>query len=164
MFDNKIELLNASVEVAECSRPKTSMSVREMQMLLGLCKTESYWVVNKHLFDVRIICGKMRIMVDSFEDWYAGQFHYKKVNGEAPGSKWTAISLSVREVSKILGISESTVYDVLKRNYFSYFKVDNRTRIDKESFYAWFNNQSRYPLPKTPCEPNDEGGTLWHQS
>jgi len=26
---------------------KTSMSVREMQMLLGICKTESYWLVKK---------------------------------------------------------------------------------------------------------------------
>ena len=29
-------------------------------------------------FRVVTIGGKMRVMVDSFEEWYAGQNHYKK--------------------------------------------------------------------------------------
>ena len=57
---------------------KKSMSVREMRRLLGLGKTESYWLVKKNYFDTVIIGGKMRVMVDSFEEWYAGQNHYKK--------------------------------------------------------------------------------------
>lgn len=46
---------------------KTSMSVREMQMLLGICKTESYWLVKKGFFEVRVIGRGMRIMVKSFD-------------------------------------------------------------------------------------------------
>ncbi len=42
---------------------KTSMSVREMQLLLGICKTESYWLVKKGFFEVRVIGRGMRIMV-----------------------------------------------------------------------------------------------------
>ena len=39
------------------------MSVREMQLLLGICKTESYWLVKKGFFEVRVIGRGMRIMV-----------------------------------------------------------------------------------------------------
>lgn len=46
--------------------------------LLGLGKTESYYLVNKNWFKVITIGGKMRVMTDSFEEWYAGQNHYKK--------------------------------------------------------------------------------------
>ena len=55
---------------------KKSMSVREMRRLLGLGKTESYWLVKKNYFDTVIIGGKMRVMIESFENWYANQLHY----------------------------------------------------------------------------------------
>lgn len=57
----------------------------EKELFLGLGKTDSYWLVKKNYFEIRLIAGKMRVMVDSFEKWYTGQFHYKKVNGELPG-------------------------------------------------------------------------------
>ena len=58
---------------------KKSMSVPEMRRLLGLGKTESYWLIKKQYFETIIIAGKMRVMVNSFEDWYKTQSHYKKV-------------------------------------------------------------------------------------
>ena len=59
---------------------KISMSVREMSRLLGLCKSGTYWLVKKKYFEIRLIAGKIRIMLDSFEKWYAQQTHYKKVS------------------------------------------------------------------------------------
>lgn len=59
---------------------KTSMSVMEMGKSLGLKKTESYWLVHKNYFETRIVASKMRVMVDSFENWYQSQKHYKKVS------------------------------------------------------------------------------------
>ena len=59
---------------------KKSMSVMEMGDLLGLKKTDSYYLVHKKLFDVIEVNGVTRIMIDSFEGWYKGQTHYKKVN------------------------------------------------------------------------------------
>ena len=58
---------------------KTSMSVPEMRRLLGLGKTESYWLVKKGYFKTIIAGKRMRVMIDSFEEWYVGQTHYKKV-------------------------------------------------------------------------------------
>lgn len=60
-------------------RAKTSMSVMEMGKMLGLSKTEAYWLVKKNYFSTVIAGKRMRVMVDSFESWYASQNHYKKV-------------------------------------------------------------------------------------
>ena len=123
---------------------KKSMSVPEMGRLLGLGKTESYYLVKKNWFKVVTIGGKMRVMVDSFEEWYAGQFHYKKVNGEAPGSKWEKTTMSIREAAALLGLQEATLYDLLKKKPFQTIQVDNRTRIERASFWAWYESQDFY--------------------
>lgn len=60
-------------------RKKTSMSVMEMGRMLGLKKTNSYWLVKKNYFKTIMVAGRMRVMIDSFEDWYENQSHYKKV-------------------------------------------------------------------------------------
>ena len=62
-------------------KTKKSISVPEMGRILGLGKVESYWLVKKNYFTTIQVAGRMRVMLDSFEDWYAGQFHYKKVDG-----------------------------------------------------------------------------------
>lgn len=146
--------------------PKTSMSVREMGQTLGIKKVDAYWLVKKSLFEIRIVSGKMRVMIVSFEDWYSGQFHYKKVNGDPPGSKWTDTTMSVSETAKILGIAEATVYVVFKKGYFKTLKIDNQTRVDRESFNKWFSNQSKYPLQKNALVINNDSEEviLWHQS
>ena len=54
-----------------------TMSVRNMGRLLGLKKTESYYLLNKHHFETITIAGKTRVVVESFEKWYAGQDRYK---------------------------------------------------------------------------------------
>lgn len=94
---------------------KTSMSVREMGNMLGLCKTESYWLVKKKVFEVREVAGTMRVMIESFEDWYAGQLHYKKLNGELPGSKLAESTLSIAEVAKRMNLfgDEFTDYNLV---------------------------------------------------
>lgn len=61
---------------------KASMSVMEMGRMLGLSKTEAYWLVKKNYFTTIIVGRRMRVMMNSFESWYAGQVHYKKVNQE----------------------------------------------------------------------------------
>lgn len=47
----------------------TTMSVREMRELLGIKKTDSYWLLKKNCFEVVKIAGKMRIVKKSFENW-----------------------------------------------------------------------------------------------
>ena len=66
----------------ENPKGKKSMSVVEMGRMLGLSKTESYWLIKKKYFTTIIAGKRMRVMLDSFEAWYAGQTHYKKVDQE----------------------------------------------------------------------------------
>lgn len=66
----------------EAPKAKKSMSVMEMGRLLGLGKTESYWLIKKNYFTTIIAGKRMRVMLDSFEAWYAGQTYYKKVDQE----------------------------------------------------------------------------------
>ena len=64
---------------------KTSISVPTLQRMLGLKKGAAYWLIKQGHFEIVIVGKKMRVMLDSFEEWYASQFHYKKVDGPAPG-------------------------------------------------------------------------------
>jgi len=123
---------------------KKSMSVTEMRRMLGLGKTESYWLVKKNCFETIIIAGKMRVIVDSFEKWYASQLHYKNVDGSPPGENWTSITMSIRETASLLGITESSLYDLLKKNPFRITQVGMYKRIYKDSFEDWYHSQTHY--------------------
>lgn len=127
---------------------KKSMAVTEMRHMLGLGKTESYWLVHKNYFETIIVAGKMRVMIDSFEGWYANQLHYKKVDGTPAGANWIAITMSMQETAQLLDITESSLYDLLKKNPFRTTQVGMYKRIYKDSFEEWFNTQSHYPIHK----------------
>lgn len=123
---------------------KKSISVPEMRRMLGMKKVESYWLVKQGRFKVILVGGKMRIMVDSFEEWYNSQFHYKKVNGPEPGQKWPP-SWSVPEVANLLGRSTTVIYDLMKKERpFQTFVVNGQMRIRKGSFEEWYQSQSYY--------------------
>jgi excisionase family DNA binding protein len=86
----------------------------------------------------------MRVIVDSFEKWYDNQLHYKKVDGTPPGKNWTGITFSIREVAELLCISDSSVYELLKKNVFRTARVGQATRIYKDSFEEWYQSQTYY--------------------
>lgn len=123
---------------------KTSMPVREMQHLLGLGKTDTYWLIKKNYFDTVQIAGKMRVMINSFEEWYAHQYTYHKVNGEPPGSAYTGILLSVSDIADILGLAYGTAEDLVARNDFEFQYIYGKRRIVKTSFDSWYASQSTY--------------------
>ena len=126
------------------AKEKTTMSVSEMQHMLGLKKTDSYWLVHKNLFKTSIIAKQMRIDIASFEKWYANQVKYKKVNGDEPGKELKAWSYSPQELAQELGVTDSVLYDILKRENIETVTVDYWKRIPKEAFDKWYASQSRY--------------------
>ena len=109
-----LAILHIGREKSMDMHPKTTMSVREMGKLLGLKKVDSYWLVHKEYFEIILVNGKMRVVIDSFEYWYAGQVKYRKVNGEPPGKRLMQESYSARDIGKMLGISEQYSYQVMK--------------------------------------------------
>lgn len=129
---------------ADGSHQVSFMTVTQMGELLGLKRTERYWLLNKKVFETRRIQGKTMVDVDSFEKWYAGQIHYRKVTGEEPGQLIDAATYSIRNLSEMLGISESRVYALIKREHLETVTVDFRMRVPREVFDQWYSSQSRY--------------------
>ena len=128
---------------------KTSMSVIEMGKSLGLGKTESYWLVHKEQFETRFVAGKMRVMVESFERWYANQLHYKKISGELRGKELLKRTMTVPTMAKLLGIKEANAYELIHRLHFRSVKTEyssQRLLIDKATFNEWLKKQTHYKI------------------
>ena len=52
---------------------------------------------------------------------------------------------TVKELQEILGISRSTVYELLKRNEFRWIQVGTKYRISKKSFDEWLDKMMENP-------------------
>lgn len=128
-------------------RVKTSMSVPEMGKMLGLGKVESYWLVKKNYFKTIQVAGRMRVMLDSFEDWYAGQFHYKKVDGTPPGEKWRHTTMSVPEMADELNKNDSQLLEV---NLLNQLKLAKRVNLfdysleELQAVHEYWRSMNRY--------------------
>ena len=123
---------------------KTTISVPEMARILGIKKTDSYWLIHKNRFQTVTIAGQMRVVISSFEKWYANQTHYKKVDGPAPGSDLYRDSYSIMDIANMLEISDSSVYDFISRYQIETILVNEKTRMKKEVFDNWYQSQKHY--------------------
>ena len=133
------------VDKIETDKPvKVTMSVPEMRAMLGLKKTESYWLVHKEYFKTIEVSGHMRILIDSFEEWYANQVKYFKVDGTPPGEEVKKRSYSPRDIADMLEISEDTVYDIIRRENIPTIEVDYWKRVERDVFQNWYLNQDHY--------------------
>lgn len=143
------------------SQGKTMMTVHEMGDLLGLKKTDRYWLLHKNFFEHKVILGKTYVDIASFEHWYANQIKYKKVNGEAPGKELIAWSYSPQDIAEELGVSTDTVYALLKRENIPVVIVDHWKRIPKEDFMKWYRGQKKYRMKSDPdWDKNVDEATL----
>lgn len=141
------EMSLASISLCEKSKApaaKTTMSVREMQHLLGLGKTESYWLIHKNFFEVILINDKRRIVISSFEKWYTNQVKYHKVNGSPPGEELCKRSYSVPDAAEILKVKPETIYTLIRQGKLKAETVDFWMRIPKEEFERWYRSQNRH--------------------
>lgn len=123
---------------------RTTMSVPEMQRMLGIKKTDAYWLVHKNVFETIIVEKKMRVVIASFEKWYANQVKHSKVDGPPPGAELKAYSYSVQEMANLLGVSDDVVYAIIKRDHLETFEVDYWKRIRKDVFETWYKGQTKY--------------------
>ena len=122
----------------------TTISVMEMGRTLGLKKTDAYWLIHKQCFETVTVGGKMRVVLESFECWYANQIKHRKIDGTPPGQELRANSYSVKEMAEELGVAEGVAYDIIKRYELETFEVDTWKRVRKDIFDAWYRTQSRY--------------------
>lgn len=123
---------------------RTTMSVREMGEMLGLKKTDSYWLLHKGSFKTYMVNGTTRIDRADFERWYAGQVKYHKVDGTPPGAQLKEESYSIRDIAEIFGLSECFAYELMAKENLETITVDYWKRIPREAFERWYASQSRY--------------------
>lgn len=126
------------------SEERETMTVPQMRKMLGLKKTESYWLVHRNFFQTDIVNGHMMIDVESFEKWYANQVKHRKVDGPEPGAELTKMSYSFAEVAEMLGVSGAVVYEIWDKNNLETFTVDFVKRTPKDVFEKWYAGQTRY--------------------
>lgn len=69
----------------------------------------------------------MRVMIASFEDWYANQCHYHKIDGIPPGAHIKEISMTADELGHLLEISEASAYELIAKGHFE--KVDDLAKM-----------------------------------
>ena len=144
---NDIQKIRTQIEQHQAEQEQVlrrTMSVPEMRKLLGLKKTESYWLIHRKFFKTEIIGGMMRIDLESFEKWYANQVKYKKAGGEAPGKELREKSYSFKEAANILGIHDCDLYDIWKNEKLEYITVDFVRRIPVDIFEKWYADQDIY--------------------
>lgn len=144
---NDIQKIRTQIEQHQAEQEQVlrrTMSVPEMRKLLGLKKTESYWLIHRKFFRTETIGGMMRIDLESFEKWYANQVKYRKVVGEAPGKELREKSYSFKEAANILGIHDCDLYDIWKNEKLEYITVDFVRRIPVDIFEKWYADQDVY--------------------
>ena len=123
---------------------KKWMTVAQMGKMLGLKKTDRYWLIHKNYFRTETLMGKMRVDVESFEKWYANQVKYHKIGGEAPGKELKERSLSARDIEEILECGSWTAYEIMNKFKEDIIIVDYWKRLPAEVFWKWYEGQTRY--------------------
>lgn len=123
---------------------KSTISVMDMGHMLGLKKTDSYWLVNKHFFETVRINGKLRVVLSSFNEWYDNQDKYRKKDGPPPGKVLKSSSYSVNDVCHLIGVSSDTVYTLINQGKIGTEVKNGKTRISKAEFERWYQSQSKF--------------------
>lgn len=144
---NNVEIIRLKIEQCRAEQlacSKKTMTVPEMRKLLGLGKTESYWLVHREFFKTEVIAGQMRIDLESFEKWYANQTKHQKVTGERPGEELRKSSYSFQEAANLLGIHNADLYTIWKEEGLETIIVDFVKRIPVYVFENWYENQNKY--------------------
>lgn len=149
---------------------RTTISVPEMGRWLGLGKTRTYDVLRENNIETIKVGNGIkkytRVILDSFEEWYAGQSHYKKIMDECPiGASFyhpipdprpvdeqikaifgDRIVYTVEEARMFLVISRTGMYDLVGLNLFPSTKVNNKYVIPADLFHEWAEEQTFFSL------------------
>ena len=111
--------------------------VPEMGKLLGLKKTDRYWLVHKNVFE-------------SFQNWYKSQSRYRTKEDREKDALLEDATITMPEMAQLLGTTRSSVYTILDNpkysHFFEFIVIAEKKRITKESFQKFLEGQDRYKL------------------
>lgn len=143
---NQIQQRSAEQKLTQ----RSTMSVPEMRKLLGLKKTDSYWLVHKNLFKTQIIGGMMRIDLESFEKWYADQDIYRKVTYIPTAEELEKDYICLQDAADLLGISREKLAKIARceeiGRLLDSIICNNKRWITRKSFQLFLNAQNVYHI------------------
>ena len=113
------------------------MSVMEMGKLLGLGKTESYYLVRKNYFKVITVGTTMRVMIPSFEEWYEHQIMYQKVGRMPTITDLEKDYIRLQEAAALAGVTSGTITKWIQMGHFSSAGAGKALRIHRNEFLKW---------------------------
>lgn len=147
---------------------KKYISVSEMGRLLGLKKTDRYWLVHKNFFKTEVILGKMRVELKSFEKWYGSQDDYHIVSDEMPETVKSEDNrrieayrravlerdghsrhigndayLTVNEAAVLAGVNPATVHKWIKKGKVEAVQSSKTIRIPRQEFEGWLQGREK---------------------
>lgn len=90
---------------------------------------------------------------DSFQKWYCSQEVYRTAEDRKEDEKLRAISYSMPDIRKMLGVHRNCVYSLLdhQKAELEFLFVAGQKRVTKASFDAWLAAHGRYT--KVVIEP-----------
>ena len=129
---------------------KTVYTVSEAQKILGVSEDAVRKLIREGQINSVYLGRKYYIMKKSFDEWIGDpgrETDQEKEEGKTEGAVGMNESrcYTVRDIRKMLGISRVSVYELLKRNEFSYVTAGGKFLISKKSFDNWLDNMPNEP-------------------
>lgn len=125
---------------------KKTMSVPEMRWLLGLKKTDGYWLVHRNFFQTYIVNRQMRVDIARFEKWYEHQIMYQKVGRMPTITDLEKDYIRLQDAADLLEITKEKLSVITRASRFKeYFEIrvfEDKRWISKKSFQCFLNAQS----------------------
>lgn len=150
---NDIQKIRTQIEQHQAEQEQVlrrTMSVPEMRKLLGLKKTESYWLIHRNFFRTEIIGGMMRIDLESFEKWYADQDIYCKVTHIPTAEELEKDYICLQDAADLLGISREKLAKIARSEEIGRLLdstiCNNKRWITRKSFQLFLNAQNVYHI------------------
>lgn len=127
----------------ENKRVKKSIRSEEARAMLGLAKGTWNRLIHQNVFKTYTIMRRFRIDLESFEDWYAGQWHYRKVDGPLPGAKYPEY-FSSREIGDLLGIRGDRLQRIIRdRAKLTPYQINGNRCYLRSEFDKWYQSQNQ---------------------
>lgn len=85
-------------------------------------------------------------MKKSFEDWYAGQNHYRVAQDRERDRLLEESSMTVPKLGRLLGLDRRQAWKLHTKvkSAFVTIRVAGKPRVTKQSFEDWYQNQAEY--------------------
>ena len=128
-------------------------SVRDMMDLLDIGESTVYRIMEKDRIPAVRLFGGKRVRKENFWDWYDHQDRYHIPEEKLPVPPDRSAWIDITEMSRLLGISETESYGLMKdpayKNLLRVNRLEGRDYISKKDFGRFLRKQSKYSYD--PC-------------